>query len=101
MTANTLAALGWTDELEAAMTIYSERGFEPARVVAEHRGGYYVRGECDDRLASARGNLRGLANADIVESALARGCLERGPYEVILLNGSVPAPPQALIAQLK
>ena len=53
--------------------------------------------------AAARGNLRqlGLANADIVESALAGGCLERGPYEVILLNGSVPAPPQALIAQLK
>ncbi len=58
MTANTLAALGWTDELEAAMTIYAERGFEPARVVAEHRGGYYVRGERDDRLASARGKLR-------------------------------------------
>jgi protein-L-isoaspartate(D-aspartate) O-methyltransferase len=51
--------------------------------------------------AAARGNLRGLANADIVESALVRGCPERGPYEVILLNGSVPAPPQALIAQLK
>ena len=51
---------------------------------------------------AARGNLRArLANADIVESALARGCPERGPYEVILLNGSVPAPPQALIAQLK
>ena len=58
MTANTLAALGWNDELEAAMTIHSERGFEPARVVAEHRGGYYVRGERDDRLASARGKLR-------------------------------------------
>ena len=58
MTANTLAALGWTDELEAAMTIHAERGFEPARVVAEHRGGYYVRGERDDRLASVRGRLR-------------------------------------------
>ena len=55
---NTLAALGWTDELEAAMTIHAERGFEPARVVAEHRGGYYVRGERDDRLAQARGKLR-------------------------------------------
>jgi len=53
-----LAALGWTDELEAAMTIHAERGFEPARVVAEHRGGYYVRGERDDRLASVRGRLR-------------------------------------------
>jgi ribosome biogenesis GTPase len=54
----TLAALGWTDELEAAFTTYSERGFEPARVVAEHRGGYYVRGERGDRLAHARGRLR-------------------------------------------
>jgi ribosome biogenesis GTPase len=54
----TLAALGWTDELEAAFTSYSERGFEPARVVAEHRGGYYVRGERGDRLAHPRGRLR-------------------------------------------
>jgi ribosome biogenesis GTPase len=54
----TLAALGWTDELEAAFTTYSERGFEPARVVAEHRGGYYVRGERGDKLGHARGRLR-------------------------------------------
>jgi ribosome biogenesis GTPase / thiamine phosphate phosphatase len=58
VTATTLAALGWTDELEAAMTIHAERGFEPARVVAEHRGGYYVRGERGDVLASVRGRLR-------------------------------------------
>jgi ribosome biogenesis GTPase len=54
----TLAALGWTDELEAAFTTYSDRGFEPARVVAEHRGGYFVRGARGDRLAHARGRLR-------------------------------------------
>ena len=54
----TLAALGWTDELEAAFTTHSERGFEPARVVAEHRGGYYVRGIRGDRLSHARGKLR-------------------------------------------
>jgi ribosome biogenesis GTPase / thiamine phosphate phosphatase len=54
----TLAALGWSDELEAAFTTHSERGFEPARVVAEHRGGYYVRGARGDRLAHARGKLR-------------------------------------------
>ena len=54
----TLAALGWTDELEAAFTTHSERGFEPARVVAEHRGGYYVRGTRGDRLSHARGKLR-------------------------------------------
>jgi ribosome biogenesis GTPase len=56
----TLADLGWTDELEAAFEAHSERGFEPARVVAEHRGGYLVRGERDERLAHARGRLRDL-----------------------------------------
>jgi ribosome biogenesis GTPase / thiamine phosphate phosphatase len=54
----TLAALGWNDELEAAFTPYAERGFEPARIVAEHRGGYLARGERDERLARARGKLR-------------------------------------------
>jgi ribosome biogenesis GTPase len=54
----TLAALGWTDELEAAFTTYEERGFMPARVVAEHRGGYFVRSELGDRLAAARGRMR-------------------------------------------
>ena len=53
-----LAALGWTDELEAAFTIHAARGFEPARVVAEHRGGYLVRGVRDERLAHPRGKLR-------------------------------------------
>ena len=58
MSDGTLAALGWTDELEAAFTTYEERGFLPARVVAEHRGGYYVRSELGDRLAHARGRMR-------------------------------------------
>ncbi|HUG64638.1 MAG TPA: ribosome small subunit-dependent GTPase A [Gaiellaceae bacterium] len=58
MSDGTLAALGWTDELEAAFNPYEERGFMPARVVAEHRGGYYVRSEIGDRLASARGRMR-------------------------------------------
>ena len=43
----------------------------------------------------------GFANADIVEGALARGHPDRGPYDVILLNGSVPEPPKALLAQLR
>jgi ribosome biogenesis GTPase / thiamine phosphate phosphatase len=55
---DTLAALGWTDELEAAFTTHAERGFVPARVVAEHRGGFYVRSRDGDRLAHARGRLR-------------------------------------------
>ena len=54
----TLAELGWTEELETAFTTYSADGFEPARVVAEHRGGFAVRTERDDRLAHVRGKLR-------------------------------------------
>ena len=60
MSADALAVLGWTDELEAAFAAHSERGFEPARVVAEHRGGFLVRGERDERLAQVRGKLRDL-----------------------------------------
>lgn len=58
MNGRSLAALGWNDELEAAFTTYAEQGFAPARVVAEHRGGFAVRTELDDRLAHARGKLR-------------------------------------------
>jgi len=52
---------------------------------------------------TARANLRALAlaNVEIVEGGLARGCPEKGPYGMILLNGSVPAPPESLFGQLK
>lgn len=60
--------------------------------------------EPEPKLAeTARDALRavGIANAGIVEGALALGRPAAGPYDVILLNGSVPEPPQALIAQLR
>jgi len=52
---------------------------------------------------AARGALLalGIVNADIVEGPLAAGYRANGPYDVILLNGSVPEPPAALTAQLK
>jgi ribosome biogenesis GTPase / thiamine phosphate phosphatase len=52
-----LVALGWTDELEAAFTTDEAGGLEPARVVAEHRGGYVVRWAGGEALAQARGRL--------------------------------------------
>jgi ribosome biogenesis GTPase len=58
VTVITLAALGWTGELEAAFHPHALRGFEPARVVAEHRGGWLVRGARDERLAHVRTRLR-------------------------------------------
>jgi protein-L-isoaspartate(D-aspartate) O-methyltransferase len=52
---------------------------------------------------AARGTLRGLgiSNAEIVEGDLGRGHPDAGPYDVIVLNGSVPEPPETLIAQLE
>lgn len=43
----------------------------------------------------------GIKNVDIVEGVLARGHAEGAPYDVILLNGSVPELPAALLGQLK
>jgi protein-L-isoaspartate(D-aspartate) O-methyltransferase len=42
-----------------------------------------------------------IANAAIVKGALAHGHVGVGPYDVILLNGSVPEVPKTLLAQLK
>jgi protein-L-isoaspartate(D-aspartate) O-methyltransferase len=52
--------------------------------------------------ASARQALRqvGIANASIVEGPLELGHRQAGPYDVIVLNGSVPALPERLAAQL-
>jgi protein-L-isoaspartate(D-aspartate) O-methyltransferase len=52
---------------------------------------------------AARRTLRELAieNATIVEGALADGAPEDGPYDVILLNGSVEEIPESLLTQLR
>jgi protein-L-isoaspartate(D-aspartate) O-methyltransferase len=51
---------------------------------------------------AARGTLRGLGigNVEIVEGDLGRGHPDAGPYDVIVVNGSVPEPPETLFAQL-
>lgn len=53
--------------------------------------------------AAARANLRdlGLANCDIVEGGLSQGCEAGAPYDVIVLNGSVPVVPETLLSQLR
>jgi ribosome biogenesis GTPase / thiamine phosphate phosphatase len=58
---DTLAALGWTPELDAAFETYAADGLAPGRVVAEHRGGYVVHGEAGEALARARGRLHDAA----------------------------------------
>ena len=66
-------------------------------------GRFVVGVEAEPELAkaarSALGDL-GLDNTDIVEGPLAGGCPDKGPYDVILVNGSVPEPPERLFGQL-
>jgi protein-L-isoaspartate(D-aspartate) O-methyltransferase len=60
--------------------------------------------EAEPELAkAARENLTELKgpNSDIVEGILLEGWADLGPYDVILLEGSVPQVPEALFAQLK
>jgi protein-L-isoaspartate(D-aspartate) O-methyltransferase len=59
--------------------------------------------ECDLPLAeAARKNLAalGLNNASVVDGALAEGCANEGPYDAIVLEGSVPSAPGMLLDQL-
>jgi protein-L-isoaspartate(D-aspartate) O-methyltransferase len=53
--------------------------------------------------AAARETLQalGLDNAAVVQGEHARGVPNAGPFDVILLNGSVPEVPESLLAQLK
>jgi protein-L-isoaspartate(D-aspartate) O-methyltransferase len=53
--------------------------------------------------AAARDNLLalGIGNATVLDGELARGAPDAGPFDVILLNGSVSEVPDALLAQLK
>ena len=60
--------------------------------------------EPEPELASAARRTHralGLGNVEIVEGTLARGHKRGGPYDVILLNGSVAEIPEALFSQLK
>jgi protein-L-isoaspartate(D-aspartate) O-methyltransferase len=53
--------------------------------------------------AEARRTLRAgrLANAQIVSGPLAEGHAAGAPYDVIVLNGSIPEPPETLLSQLR
>jgi protein-L-isoaspartate(D-aspartate) O-methyltransferase len=43
----------------------------------------------------------GVSNATVESGALAAGSTKSGPFDVIVLNGAVPAAPEALLSQLK
>ncbi|MGE0425143.1 MAG: protein-L-isoaspartate O-methyltransferase [Reyranellaceae bacterium] len=59
--------------------------------------------ECEPRLAAearAAASALSVANVEVVEGPLAAGVPAKGPYSLILVDGAVPAIPEALIGQL-
>jgi protein-L-isoaspartate(D-aspartate) O-methyltransferase len=97
-----LVQLAAVEQSDAVLDVGCATGYSTALLA---RLGRDVTGiEPEPELAeAAHANLRALelGNVDIVEGALARGCPEKAPYDVILLNGSVPGEPASLFAQLK
>ncbi|GGD22435.1 protein-L-isoaspartate O-methyltransferase family protein [Aureimonas glaciei] len=55
-----------------------------------------------DLAVAARDNLAAVAagNCTVAEGALAEGCADRAPYDVILVEGAVDSVPKALVGQL-
>jgi protein-L-isoaspartate(D-aspartate) O-methyltransferase len=69
-----------------------------------HRAQRVISLELHPELARmARTNLQkaGIANAEVREADGANGLAAEGPFDVIVLSGSVPEVPQHLLAQLK
>ncbi|RQP25640.1 protein-L-isoaspartate O-methyltransferase family protein [Piscinibacter terrae] len=69
-----------------------------------HKAQQVVTLEEDPALADiAQGNLRraGVINVSVRRADGSRGLPEEGPFDVILLSGSVPEVPPSLLAQLK
>ena len=90
---------------EKALEIGTGSGFMAALLA--HRAQQVHTLECRPALAAiARENLlrNGMLNVTVhtVDAATgAAGCAAEGPFDVILLSGSVPAVPRALLEQLK
>ena len=53
------------------------------------------------RFAAANLQRAGVMNATVVQADGARGMANEGPFDAIVLSGSVPEVPQALLSQLK
>lgn len=97
-----LAQLASVEAKDSVLDIGCATGYSTAVLAELARAVTAVEAE-PELAASARENLQalGLSNAAVVEGALSRGAPEAGPFDVILLNGSVPEVPDSLLAQLK
>lgn len=97
-----LIQLADVDARDRVLDVGSATGY--AAAVLARLAGEVVGLEPEPELAaSATKTLAelGFANVRSVEGALAQGHAASGPYDVILLGGSVPEVPEPLLAQLK
>ena len=53
-----LNALGWDAGRQDELTTYAEEGLSPARITAQHRGGYVLRAERGELVGDVAGRLR-------------------------------------------
>jgi protein-L-isoaspartate(D-aspartate) O-methyltransferase len=93
------AAIAETDRV---LDVGCATGYSTALLT--HLAGSVVGLEEDSALARRAADAlswAGLPTARIVTGPLARGCAEEGPYDVIVLEGSVELVPVALFDQLK
>ncbi|MBC7730373.1 MAG: protein-L-isoaspartate O-methyltransferase [Bacteriovorax sp.] len=87
---------------ERVLEVGAGSGFMAALLA--HKAQHVITLEIDAGLARfARANLQraGVMNATVIEADGASGWRSEAPFDVIVLSGSVPELPEALLAQLK
>ena len=97
-----LIQLASVEAKDAVLDIGCATGYSTALLAHLARAVTAVESE-PELAAAARETLQalGLSNAAVLDGEHARGAPEAGPFDVILLNGSVPEVPESLLAQLK
>ena len=97
-----LIQLASVEASDAVLDIGCATGYSTAVLAHLARAVTAVESE-PELAAAARETLQalGLDNGSVVGGDHASGAPEAGPFDVILLNGSVPEVPESLLAQLK
>jgi protein-L-isoaspartate(D-aspartate) O-methyltransferase len=97
-----LIQLAAVEEKDALLDVGCATGYSTAVLARLARSVTAVEAE-PELVAAAREALQelGVDNATVIEGAMTRGAPEAGPFDVILLNGSVAEMPDTLLAQLK
>lgn len=83
---------------ERTLVVAAATGYAAA-VLVRLAGSVVALEEDAELAAEARSNLEG-SGITLVEGPLADGCPEKGPYDLILIDGAVEGVPDSLVAQL-